>query len=133
MDPDFIQNYKEALEEIKKLDAERTNSEKEKKAEQYLRPLYEEVLKKKNPDNIVYSLDSIQEWIRYFYIADKDANGYVSGQELVDASGEKKEDIADFFKFSDKNSDARISFSEWVIMGFICAEQETEYGRAKKN
>ncbi|PWY72430.1 hypothetical protein BO70DRAFT_364980 [Aspergillus heteromorphus CBS 117.55] len=128
-----IKDYNNALAEIKELELERSTSEKEKLAEKKLRPVFEEVLKKKNPDNAVYSLGEIQEWILYFYGADKDSNGYVSAKELADiCQDENQKQVAEFFKFSDINSDAKISFSEWVIMGFICAEQESEYGRAKK-
>ncbi|PYH84654.1 hypothetical protein BO82DRAFT_399484 [Aspergillus uvarum CBS 121591] len=74
MDSQIIQNYQDALEEIKKLDAQRTNSEKENKAE--------------------------QKCVRTV---------------LVDATGEKKESLADFFEFCDKNSDARISFSGEIL------------------
>ncbi|PLB47267.1 hypothetical protein P170DRAFT_478121 [Aspergillus steynii IBT 23096] len=129
-----IQVYNNALAQIKELELDRSISEKEKLAEKTLRPLFEQVLKKKNPDNAVYSLDAIQDWLLYFFSADKDSNGYVSAKEFVDAcQDENQKQVADFFKFSDANSDARISFSEWVIMGFICAEQESGYGRAKKD
>ncbi|RAH64615.1 EF-hand domain-containing protein [Aspergillus aculeatinus CBS 121060] len=143
MAPASLQMYQDAQSQIRQLQAElqaeRINSENEKRAEKLLRPFYKEVLEKKNPDNIVYSLSSIQEWLQTFFetvnlLPDKDANGYVSPQEMIEAAkGEKEEDLAAFFRYSDTNSDVRISFAEWVIVGFVCAEQETEYSRAEKN
>ncbi|PYH88397.1 hypothetical protein BO71DRAFT_435800 [Aspergillus ellipticus CBS 707.79] len=116
-----FKDYDNALAQMDKLELDRSNSEKEKMVENKLRPVFEEILKKKNPDNAVYSLDVIQDWLFSF-----------SRAELVDACHDDQKDVADFFKFSDANSDAKISFSEWGIMGFVCAEQESGYGRAKK-
>ncbi|RAK74671.1 uncharacterized protein BO72DRAFT_498889 [Aspergillus fijiensis CBS 313.89] len=133
MAPASLQMYQDAQSQIRQLQAElqaqRINSENEKRAEKPLRPFYKEVLEKKNPD----------EWLQTFFetvnlLPDKDANGYVSPQEMIEATkGEKEEDLVVFFRYSDTNSDVRISFAEWVIVGFVCAEQETEYSRAEKN
>ncbi|KAH8701498.1 hypothetical protein BGW36DRAFT_371052 [Talaromyces proteolyticus] len=124
------QDERDAAQNYARQDAEAAKGREE------LRNAYLKELNEKDPNNIFYSIDHIKGVLKAFYEADRNLDGHVTLDELMNfyrpTDQEACENILKCFREAEVDGNNKLSLGEFFILGFIGAERKEGYGKARK-